>query len=419
MAMTMSQKILAAHAGVDSVKKGEIIQASLDLVMSSDATFPVSIKEFEKAGFEKVADPSKIALVMDHFTPCKDTKSAENCRVSREFAQRMGIENFYDVGRMGIEHALLPEAGFVAPGELIIGGDSHTCTYGALGAFSTGVGSTDVAGGIASGQTWFKVPGAIRFNLKGKMAKRVSGKDVILSIIKDIGVAGALYSSMEYGGEGLADLSIDDRFTIANMAIEAGGKNGIFEVDNVTLEYLKGRVNREYTIFKADVDAEYDRVIDVDLSSIVPMVAFPHLPSNGVPAAEAKDIVIQEVLIGSCTNGRLSDLAAAAEILKGQKVARNVRALIIPATQVIYKEAIALGYIDTFLDAGCAISTPTCGACGGGHMGIIGKGERVLSTSNRNFVGRMGHIESEIYLCSPATAAASAIAGKITSPQAI
>lgn len=419
MGMNITEKILAAHAGLDKVKPGQLINAKLDLVMASDATFPVSINEFNKAGFTQVFDNKKIVLVMDHFTPNKDIKSAENCRRCREFARQMGIENFFDVGQMGIEHALLPEKGFVAPGELVIGGDSHTCTYGALGAFSTGVGSTDVAAGIISGEAWFRVPAAIKFYLTGELKPWVSGKDVILHIIGKIGVAGALYKTMEYDGPGLKSLSIDDRFTIANMAIEAGAKNGIFAVDEITLDYIKDRVDRKYTVYASDADADYADVILVDLSEIVPMVALPHLPSNVRPVAEIGDIAVDEVLIGSCTNGRISDLAAAAAVLKGRKVAKGVRVIIIPATQAIYKEAIQKGYIETFIEAGCAVSTPTCGACGGGHMGLLGKGERVLSTSNRNFLGRMGHIESEIYLASPAVAAATAVAGKIVGPDAI
>lgn len=416
MGMTLTEKILASHTRLETVKPGQMISAKVDLVMANDATFPVSLKEYRKEEFTKVFDKQKIVLVMDHFTPNKDIKAAENCRLSREFAQEKGIEHFYDVGQMGIEHALLPEKGLVAPGELIIGGDSHTCTYGALGAFSTGVGSTDVAAGIVTGEVWLKVPSTIKFNLMGELMPWVSGKDIILYILSKIGVAGALYKSMEFDGPGLKMLSMDDRFTIANMAIEAGAKNGIFAVDNVTLDYINERVNRSYTVFSPDADAYYERVIDVNMSEITPMVALPHLPSNGLPVNEVYDIELDEVFIGSCTNGRLSDLAVAASILKGKEVSKGIRTIIIPATQAIYKEAMKLGYLETFIDAGCAISTPTCGACGGGHMGLMGKGERVLSTSNRNFVGRMGHAESEIYLSSPAVAAASAITGKITDP---
>ena len=410
---------MAAHSGVASVEPGQIVRAKLDLVMANDSSFPVAIVEYNKAGFTDVFDPSKIVLVMDHFTPNKDIISAENCRICREFARDKKIKNFFDVGRMGIEHALLPEQGFVAPGELIIAGDSHTCTYGALGAFSTGVGSTDVAGGIVCGETWLKVPSAIKFNLIGELGPWVSGKDVILYIISKIGVDGALYRSMEFTGPGLKKLSMDSRFTMANMAIEAGAKNGIFDVDDITLQYVNERVSRDYTIFHPDNHANYEKTFDICLNDIVPMVALPHLPSNAIPVSDVQDIPLQSVLIGSCTNGRISDLKVAAEILDGKKVNPNVRTLIIPATQAIYKEAIHQGYIDIFIDAGCAVSTPTCGACAGGHMGLMGKGERILSTSNRNFVGRMGHIDSEIYLSSPAVAAASALAGKIASPDAI
>ncbi len=415
MGMTMTQKILAAHSGLDQVRPGQLVMAKLDLVMSSDATFPVSLAEFRKNGFDKVKDPSKIALVMDHFTPCKDILSAENCRLIREFAQEQGIQNFFEFGRMGIEHALLPEQGFVAPGELIIGGDSHTCTYGALGAFSTGMGSTDICVAAYTGETWFRVPEAVKIVLEGKLHGSASGKDVILKILSILGVSGAQYKSMEYFGEGVQHLSIDDRFTIANMAIECGAKNGIFEVDDQARQYLKGRIHRPYTEYRADEDAEYVRELKINLDEIVPMVALPSLPANGKAVSELSEPVkVNEVFIGSCTNGRISDLKAAAEVLKGRKVAKGIRALVVPATEDIYLEAMKKGYLEIFIEAGCAVSTPTCAACGGGHMGLMGKDEVVLSTSNRNFVGRMGHIDSKIYLCSPATAAASAVAGTIT-----
>jgi 3-isopropylmalate/(R)-2-methylmalate dehydratase large subunit len=416
MGMTMTQKVLAAHAGLPSVKPGQLIKAKLDLVLGNDITSPVAINEFEKAGFDDVFSTDKIALVMDHFTPNKDIKAATQCKQCRTFAQAHAIKNYFDVGDMGIEHALLPEKGLVAPGDCVIGADSHTCTYGALGAFSTGVGSTDMAAGMATGEAWFKVPSAIQFNLTGKLNKWVSGKDVILHIIGMIGVDGALYRSMEFTGDGLKNLSMDDRLCMANMAIEAGAKNGIFEVDEVTLAYIKDRVNRDYTVFKADDDAEYDEVYDIDLSTIQSTVSFPHLPDNTRTIDEVGDIAIDQVVIGSCTNGRLEDLATAAEILKGRHIAKNVRAIIIPGTQNIYKQAIKLGYAEIFIDAGCVFSTPTCGPCLGGHMGILAQGERAVSTTNRNFVGRMGHVESEVYLASPAVAAASAVTGKISSP---
>lgn len=416
MGMTMTQKVLAAHAGLPSVKPGQLIKAKLDLVLGNDITSPVAINEFEKAGFDDVFSTDKIALVMDHFTPNKDIKAATQCKQCRTFAQAHAIKNYFDVGDMGIEHALLPEKGLVAPGDCVIGADSHTCTYGALGAFSTGVGSTDMAAGMATGEAWFKVPSAIKFNLTGKLNKWVSGKDVILHIIGMIGVDGALYRSMEFAGDGLKNLSMDDRLCMANMAIEAGAKNGIFEVDEVTLAYIKDRVNRDYTVFKADDDAEYDEVYDIDLSTIQSTVSFPHLPDNTRTIDEVGDIAIDQVVIGSCTNGRLEDLATAAEILKGRHIAKNVRAIIIPGTQNIYKQAIKLGYAEIFIDAGCVFSTPTCGPCLGGHMGILAQGERAVSTTNRNFVGRMGHVESEVYLASPAVAAASAVTGKISSP---
>mgnify|MGYP000701596921 CR=1 FL=1 len=413
----MTQKILAAHAGLDNVVPGQLITAKVDMLLANDISGSVSVNVFDDAGFEEVFDKSKIALVMDHFTPNKDIKSAEQCVTCRTFAKRFDIDHYYDVGTMGIEHALLPEKGLVAAGEIIVGADSHTCTYGALGAFSTGVGSTDLAASMATGQTWFKVPSALKFNLTGELQEDVSGKDVILHIIGMIGVDGALYKSMEFTGPGVASLSIDDRFTICNMAIEAGGKNGIFPVDKTTKDYMEGRVDREYTIYEADLDAEYDQVYDIDLSTLKPTVAFPHLPGNSRTIDKVGDVPIQQSVIGSCTNGRLSDMRIAAEILKGQKVHPDVRCIIVPATQQIYKECIKLGYLETFIDAGCVVSTPTCGPCMGGHMGILAEGERCVSTTNRNFVGRMGHTKSEIYLASPAVAAASAIAGKIVAPE--
>ncbi|MFR7990354.1 MAG: 3-isopropylmalate dehydratase large subunit [Anaerovoracaceae bacterium] len=417
MGMTMTQKILAAHAGLDKVVPGQLINAKLDMVLANDITGPVSINEFEGAGFSQVFDKSKISLVMDHFAPNKDIKSAEQCKKCRSFARRFEIDNFYDVGQMGIEHALLPEKGLVAAGEAIIGADSHTCTYGALGAFSTGVGSTDLAAGMATGQAWFKVPSALKFNLTGSLPENVSGKDVILHIIGIIGVDGALYKSMEFTGPGVASLSMDDRLCIANMAIEAGGKNGIFPVDDVTREYMKGRVNREYQVYEADEDAEYDAVYDIDLSLLKPTVAFPHLPENTKTIDQVGEVKIDQVVIGSCTNGRLSDMKIAAEIMKGKHIHKDVRAIIIPATQQIYKECIKEGYLDIFIDAGCVVSTPTCGPCLGGYMGILAEGERCVATTNRNFVGRMGHTKSEVYLASPAVAAASALAGKIAAPE--
>ncbi len=417
MAMTMTQKILAHHAGLESVRAGQLIMADLDLVLGNDITSPVAINEFEKNGFTEVFDKSKIAMVMDHFAPNKDIKAAQQCKQCRMFAKSFSIENYYDVGEMGIEHALLPEKGLVAPGELVIGADSHTCTYGALGAFSTGVGSTDMAAGMATGKAWFKVPSAIKFNLRGKLQSKVSGKDVILYIIGKIGVDGALYKSMEFSGEGLASLSIDDRLCMANMAIEAGAKNGIFEVDDITLAYVNERVDRPFNIFKADDDAEYEQVIDIDLSEIVPTVACPHLPENTKDARELTDIVPDQVVIGSCTNGRISDMKAAAEILKGRHIAKDIRCIVIPATQKIYKECIKEGYIDTFIDAGCIVSTPTCGPCLGGYMGILAEDEIAVATTNRNFVGRMGHVTSKIYLASPEVAAATAVCGHICDPR--
>ena len=417
MGMTMTQKILAAHAGVDHVEAGQLIRANLDMVLANDITGPVAINEFEKAEFDHVFDKSKVSLVMDHFTPNKDIKSAEQCKQCRTFAKRFDLDNFYDVGNMGIEHALLPEKGLVAAGDAIIGADSHTCTYGALGAFSTGVGSTDLAAGMATGQAWFKIPSALKFELKGSLPENVSGKDVILHIIGMIGVDGALYKSMEFTGEGVKSLSMDDRLCITNMAIEAGAKNGIFPVDEITEEYMKGRVNRPWTKYEADADAVYDEVYTIDLSALKPTVSFPHLPENTKTIDEVGDIPIQQVVIGSCTNGRLSDMRIAAEILKGRHIHPDVRGIIIPATQEIYKDCTKLGYLDIFIDAGCVVSTPTCGPCLGGHMGILAAGERCVATTNRNFVGRMGHVDSEVYLASPAVAAASAIAGKISGPK--
>ena len=417
MGMTMSQKILAAHAGLDAVEPGQLIKAKTDLVLGNDITAPVAIKAYRAAGFGPVFDREKIALVMDHFTPNKDIKAAEQCRLVREFAKEQDILHFYDVGEMGIEHALLPEKGLAAPGELIIGADSHTCTYGALGAFSTGVGSTDMAAGMAKGIAWFKVPAAINFKLTGAPAKWVSGKDVILHIIGRIGVDGALYKSMEFTGGGVAALSVDDRLCMANMAIEAGAKNGIFGVDGAALEYLRDKVSRPFEIYSADTDAEYDEVIEIDLSAIRPTVALPHLPDNCKTVDEAGGIPVDQVVIGSCTNGRLEDLRAAAAILKGRKAAKNVRVIIIPATQLIYRQAMDEGLFTVFLDAGCVISTPTCGPCLGGHMGVLAKGERAVATTNRNFVGRMGHTESEVILASPAVAAASAVTGTLSSPE--
>ncbi|MDD2568421.1 MAG: 3-isopropylmalate dehydratase large subunit [Clostridia bacterium] len=419
MAMTMSQKILAAHAGLPEVKAGQLIKAKVDMVLGNDITTPVAINEFEKHGFDSIFDKDKISIVLDHFTPNKDIKAAEQSKQCRKFASKYQITNFFDVGEMGVEHALLPEKGLVASGEVIIGADSHTCTYGALGAFSTGVGSTDMAAGMATGEAWFKVPAALKFNLTGKPNKWVSGKDIILHIIGKIGVDGALYKSMEFVGEGVQHLSMDDRFAMANMAIEAGAKNGIFPVDEKAKAYMKYKVTRNYNIYEADADALYDEVHEMDLATIKPTVAFPHLPSNTKTVDEIGNINIDQVIIGSCTNGRLEDLAIAAEILKNRKVAQGVRAIIIPATQKIWLEASKLGYLDTFIKAGCAVSTPTCGPCLGGHMGIMAAGEKTVATTNRNFIGRMGHTSSEIYLASPAVAAASAVLGKIAAPFAL
>ncbi|MEA4953901.1 MAG: 3-isopropylmalate dehydratase large subunit [Pseudoflavonifractor sp.] len=419
MGMTMTQTILAKHAGVGAVHAGQLIEAKLDLVLGNDITTPVAITEFEKAGLTRVFDRNRIAIVLDHSTPCKDIKSAQLCAQARNFAQRFEITHFYDVGQVGIEHALLPEKGLTAPGEVIIGADSHTCTYGALGAFSTGVGSTDMAAGMATGLAWFKVPAAIRVVLTGKLPSFVGGKDVILHLIGLIGVDGALYQSLEFAGEGVAELTMDDRFTISNMAIEAGAKNGIFPVDDRTRAYLKGRVDRPWEAFDADPDAIYDREVVIDLSALRPTVALPHLPSNTRTVDEAAGMAVQQVVIGSCTNGRLKDLAEAAAIFEGRKVRDGVRCIVIPATQQIYMDAMKAGYLETFITAGCAVSTPTCGPCLGGHMGVLADGERCVSTTNRNFVGRMGPVSSEIILASPAVAAASAVAGEIIDPAAL
>ncbi len=416
MGMTMTQKILASHSGQESVKAGQLILADLDLVLGNDITSPVAVNEFAKIGADKVFDKEKITLVMDHFVPNKDIKAAQQCKVCRDFCSQQDISHFYDVGEMGIEHALLPEKGLVTAGNVVIGADSHTCTYGALGAFSTGVGSTDMAVGMAIGKAWFKVPSAIKINLVGGLRKYVSGKDVILHIIGKIGVDGALYRSMEFTGEGLVSLSVSDRLCIANMAIEAGAKNGIFEVDDKTLAYLKEHGAAKPTVFRADDDAEYDEVIDIDLSAIEPTVSFPHLPENAKTFSEFGDVKIDQVVIGSCTNGRLEDLEAAAEIMKGKKCAKGVRVIIIPATQSIYLAAMEKGLLKIFIESGAVVSTPTCGPCLGGYMGILADGERAVATTNRNFVGRMGHPGSEVYLASPTVAAASAITGKITSP---
>ncbi|MGN0806446.1 MAG: 3-isopropylmalate dehydratase large subunit [Candidatus Coproplasma sp.] len=414
--MTASQKILAAHAGLDRVVAGQLISAKLDLVLANDITGPVAIKEFKKTGAEKVADNKSIALVMDHFAPNKDIKSAEQCKACRVFAKEQGIENFYDVGKMGIEHALLPELGLVGAGDLVIGADSHTCTYGALGAFSTGVGSTDMCAGMLTQTCWFKVPSAIKFVLHGNFKKGVCGKDLILHIIGMLGVDGALYKSMEFVGDGVKNLNIDDRFTVCNMAIEAGAKNGIFPVDGVALEYMKGRFKRPVKVYEADEDAVYDAVYEIDLGELQPTVSFPHLPENAKTPEAWGNLPIDQVVIGSCTNGRITDMRIAAEVLKGRKVADGVRTIIIPATQTVYRQCIDEGLAQIFLEAGAIISTPTCGPCLGGYMGILADGERCVSTTNRNFVGRMGHINSEIYLASPYVAAASAVAGRLCTP---
>ncbi|MBE6071515.1 MAG: 3-isopropylmalate dehydratase large subunit [Clostridium butyricum] len=419
MGMTMTQKILAAHAGLESVKAGQLIEADLDLVLGNDITTPVAVNEFKKFGTDKVFSKSQIAIVPDHFTPNKDIKAAEQVKYIREFANKMEIENFFEVGEMGIEHCLVPEKGLAVAGDVVIGADSHTCTYGALGAFSTGIGSTDMAAGMATGKCWFKVPSALKFVLKNKPAKWISGKDIILHIIGMIGVDGALYKSMEFVGDGLQYLSMDDRFTMANMAIEAGGKNGIFPVDDKTEEYLKEHAKREWKKYEADSDAEYDAVYEIDLSALRPTVSFPHLPDNTRTIDNTGDVEIDQVVIGSCTNGRISDLRVARDILKGKKVSKKIRCIVIPGTQKIYLQALEEGIIKDLIEAGAAVSTPTCGPCLGGHMGILAKGERCVSTTNRNFVGRMGHVESEVYLASPAVAAASAITGKITDPELV
>ena len=416
MGMTMTQKILAAHAGLSEVKAGQLIEADLDLVLGNDITSPVAINEMTKMTKQTVFDKDKIALVMDHFIPNKDIKSAENCKCCRDFACRHEISNYFDVGEMGIEHALLPEKGLVVAGDAVIGADSHTCTYGTLGAFSTGVGSTDMAAGMVTGKAWFKVPSAIRFELVGKPAKWVSGKDVILHIIGMIGVDGALYKSMEFTGEGIKHLTMDDRFTICNMAIEAGGKNGIFPVDDLAIQYMKEHSKREFTVYEADADAEYEETYTIDLSQLKPTVSFPHLPENTRTIDEVGDIAIDQVVIGSCTNGRMDDMRIAAQVMKGRKVAKNVRCIVIPATQAIYLQSLKEGLLEIFIEAGAVVSTPTCGPCLGGYMGILAAGERCVSTTNRNFVGRMGHVDSEVYLASPAVAAASAVTGKISCP---
>ena len=416
MGMTMTQKILAAHAGLPEVHAGDLIEAKLDIVLGNDVTTPVAVNAFEKAGFTEVFDNEKIVIALDHYTPWKDIKSAELCKTARDFARKHNITHLYDVGTVGIEHALLPEQGIVGPGDCIIGADSHTCTYGALGAFSTGVGSTDMAAGMASGLNWFKVPSAVKVELTGKLQPYVSGKDVILHLIGEIGVDGALYQSLEFTGEGVSELSMDDRFTIANMAIEAGGKNGIFPVDEKTMEYIKDRFTREPVVFEADEDAEYAKVVKIDLSELKPTVSLPHLPSNTKTAEEVAGLHIDQVVIGSCTNGRISDLRSAASILKGNKVADGVRCIVIPATQEIYMQCLEEGLLKIFIESGCVVSAPTCGPCLGGHMGVMAAGERAVTTTNRNFVGRMGHTESEVILASPAVAAASAVAGCVAVP---
>lgn len=419
MGMTMTQKILAKHAGLDHVVPGQLVEAKLDLVLGNDITTPVAVSEFDKAGLTQVFDKDRIALVLDHYTPCKDIKAAQLCAQVREFAKRFNITHFYDVGCMGVEHALLPEKGLTAPGECMIGADSHTCTYGAVGMFSTGVGSTDMAAGMATGLAWFRIPSAIKVTLKGKLQPCVSGKDVILHLIGTIGVDGALYKSLEFSGEGVASLSMDDRFTIANMAIEAGAKNGIFPVDDKTRAYLDGRVTRPWEAVEPDPDAEYEQEVVIDLDTLQPTVALPHLPSNTRTVDQVAGTHIDQVVIGSCTNGRIEDMEAAYNILKGRHIADGVRGIIIPATMEVYRTCIERGYTTAFVDAGCIVSTPTCGPCLGGYMGILAEGERCVSTTNRNFVGRMGHVNSEIYLASPATAAASALTGHITDPREV
>ena len=419
MKMTMTQKILAAHAGLSEVTAGQLINAKLDIVLGNDITTPVAIHEFKKAGFTDVFDKDRVTIVLDHFVPNKDIKAAEQVKRVRGFADKYDVENFFDVGRMGVEHAILPEKGLVAAGECIIGADSHTCTYGALGAFSTGVGSTDAGVGMATGKAWFKVPETIKFVINGELAPGVTGKDVILHIIGMIGVDGALYKAMEFTGSAIAHMAMDERLSISNMAIEAGGKAGLIPVDDVTRAYMDGRVERPYTAYYSDEDAEFAQVIEIDAADIVPTVAFPHLPSNTRPVAEARDVRIDQAVIGSCTNGRLEDMEAAYNILKGKHIAKGVRGIIIPATMAVYKECILRGWTTAFIDAGCIVSTPTCGPCLGGYMGILAEGERCVSTTNRNFVGRMGHVKSEVYLASPATAAASALTGYITDPRTV
>jgi 3-isopropylmalate/(R)-2-methylmalate dehydratase large subunit len=416
MGMTISQKILAAHAGREHLEAGELINCKLDLVLGNDVTAPVAISEFNRLGLQEVFDRERVVLVPDHFTPAKDIKSAEQAKTVRDFARSFSIKNYFEIGTMGIEHCLLPEQGLVGPGDLVIGADSHTCTYGALGAFATGVGSTDMAAAMATGEAWFKVPESIKFIYYGKTPQWVGGKDFILQAIGDIGVDGARYMSMEFCGEAISNLSIDNRFTMANMAIEAGGKNGIIAPDDITLAYVKGRAKRPYTVYQSDPDAVYAEVKEYDVSKLEPLVAFPHLPENTRPVSQATEVLIDQVVIGSCTNGRIEDLQTAAAILQGHKVHPEMRVIIFPGTQQIYLEALRRGYIETFVEAGAVVSTPTCGPCLGGHMGILAKGERALATTNRNFVGRMGHPESEVYLCNPAVAAASAIKGRITAP---
>lgn len=419
MGMTITEKIFAAHVGKDRVEAGDLITAKLDVVLANDVTAPVAIQEFERLGLNKVFDSERIVLVEDHFVPAKDIKSAEQAKFVREFAHKYNLKHFYDVGEMGIEHCLLPEKGIVAPGDLIIGADSHTCTYGALGAFATGVGSTDLAAAMATGEAWFKVPETIKFVYRGKMPADITGKDLILHTIGMIGVDGALYQAMEFTGEAIDQLSMDGRFTMANMAIEAGGKNGIIAPDQTTLDYVQGRVKRRWKVYKSDPDAKYARVIEIDVEKLEPVIAFPHLPENTRPISKVGNVEIQQVIIGSCTNGRIEDLRQAAEVFKGKKVHKNVRCIIFPGTQAIYKQAMKEGLMDIFIDANVAVSTPTCGPCLGGHMGILAKGERAISTTNRNFVGRMGHPESEVYLSNPAVAAASAIAGRIVHPKEV
>jgi 3-isopropylmalate/(R)-2-methylmalate dehydratase large subunit len=416
---TMAQKILAYHCGRDYVSEGEIVNADVDIVLGNDITLPIAIEEFNKIGTEKVFDKEKVVAVPDHFAPNKDIKSAQQCKFMREFARKQGIKNYFEVGKMGIEHALLPELGLVLPGNLIVGADSHTCTYGALGAASTGVGSTDVAVAMATGKLWFMVPGTIKFIYRGNFKKWITGKDLILKTIGLIGVEGALYKSMEFSGPAVNELSMDSRFTMSNMAIEAGGKFGIFEVDKITEEYLKSRSDGNYKIFRSDPDVEYEKVYEINCSDIKLQVAAPHLPSNAKNAEDLTDITIDQVVIGSCTNGRMEDLKISAEILKGKNVDKNIRVIIIPATQNIYLEALKNGYIETFINSGCVVSTPTCGPCLGGYMGVLAEGERAVSTTNRNFVGRMGHPKSEVYLSGPAVAAASAIAGRIATPEEV